>query len=181
MTEIIKKNLVSIILAVAILVLFVLYFLRPGAGKIAYLETNVIFQKYEGMKDAQAEYQKKAALWQANTDTLIKGWQAELKTYEKERSHMSTKERDLKEELLRNKQQQISNYRDATEKKSKEEEQKMMQTVLNVVNDYVEKYGKKRSYKYILGANGSGNILYANKADNITEEVLEGLNKEYKK
>jgi outer membrane protein len=180
MIEKLTKNLwiITSVLAVAVIVLFVMQFMRKG--DIAFIETSVLLQKYEGMKVAQAEYDKKAALWKANSDTLVKGWEAELKTYEKERSHMSAKERELKEELLRNKQQQISNYRDAIDKKAKDEEQKMMQTVFNEVNDYVAGYGKRHGYKYILGANGSGNIIYANKSLNITDEIVEALNKEYK-
>jgi outer membrane protein len=137
-------------------------------------------QKYEGMKDARVEFEKKSKVWQANSDTLVKQWENELKNYEKERSSMSAKEKQLKEELLRSRQQQIENYRKATENKAREEEQKLTQTVLNTVNDYITEYGKKHGYKYILGANGSGNILYAAKKNEITEIILEGLNKEYK-
>lgn len=149
--------------------------------KVAYIDNNVLMNKLNSMKDARAEYEKKAAAWQANSDTLISEWQNELKAYEKERGKMSSKERELKEELLRNKQQQISQYRDAVQMKAKEEEQKMTQTVLNEVNDYIKEYGKSHGYTYILGATGMGNLLYASDARNITEEVVSGLNVEYKK
>lgn len=179
MIETIKKNTISIILAIAVVALFVLYFLRPGADKIAYIETNALMPKYEGFKKAQVEYQKKAAYWKTQSDTLLKGWQTELKAYEKERGKLSAKERELKEQLLTNKQQQIGNYRNSIDKKAKEEEEKMMQTVFSEINDYVSDFGKKRGYQFILGANGSGNILYANKASNLTDVILDGLNKEY--
>jgi outer membrane protein len=161
--------------------LIVLTWLHFRSDKIAYVDTNVLMQKYEGMKQARIDFQVKAKGWQANSDTLIKQWETELKAYEKERSSMSAKEKQLKEELLRNKQMQINKYQQATQAKAKDEEQKLTQTVLNVVNDYITEYGKKRGYKYILGANGTGSILYANKKNDITETILEGLNKEFKK
>jgi outer membrane protein len=65
--------------------------------------------------------------------------------------------------------------------KAKEEEQKMTQTVLNEVNDYLKEYGEKHNYTFILGATGVGNIVYAKKSRDITEEILNGLNKLYKK
>jgi len=179
MIEILKKNLFSLVLAIAVIVLFALHLLHTDTGKIAYIETNALMPKYEGFKKAQLEYQKKAAVWKANSDTLVNGWQKELKAYEKERGGLSAKERELKEQLLTNKQQQISNYRNSLDKKAKEEEEKMMQAVYGEINDYVSEFGKRKGYQYILGANGSGNILYANKGKNITELVLEGLNKEY--
>lgn len=163
--------------ACIILAIIALTWLHFRSDKIAFVDTNVLMQKYEGMKLARLEFEQKSKVWQANSDTLIKEWEAELKNYEKERSQMSAKERTLKEELLRNKQQQINNYRQATQMKAKEEEQKLTQTVVNTVNEYISEYGKKHGYKYILGANGSGNLLYAEKKNDITEVILEGLNK----
>lgn len=149
--------------------------------KVVYVDNGVLMTKYEGMKDARKEYEKKAAVWQANADTLVSEWERELKAYEKERSGMSAKERELKEQLLSNKQQQIAQYREAVQMKAREEEQKMTQTVLNEVNDYLKDYGKKRGYTFILGATGVGNIVYANEARNITEEIVKGLNEQYHK
>jgi outer membrane protein len=167
--------------AIIIIAIIALTWLHFRSDKIAYVDTNVLMQKYEGMKLARLEYEQKAKVWQANSDTLVKEWEAELKNYEKDRAKMSAKERQLKEELLRNKQQQINNYRQATQAKAKEEEQRLTQTVINKVNEYITEYGKKHGYKYVLGANGSGNLLYADKKNDITDVILEGLNKEYKK
>jgi len=174
-----KINLIiNSVIICAILVLTWLHFRSSG---IVYVDTNVLMQKYQGMKDARAEFEKKAKVWQTESDTLVKEWQNQLKAYEKERTGLTAKEKQLKEEKLRNKQQQINGYRQSTEKKAHEEEQKLTQTVINQVNDYVSEYGKKHGYKYIMGANGTGNILYADKKNDITEIILEGLNKEYKK
>ena len=63
------------------------------------------------MKQVRIEFQQKTKVWQASSDTLIAKWQEELKKYEKERTSLSVKEKQLKEELLLNKQQQINGYR----------------------------------------------------------------------
>jgi outer membrane protein len=149
--------------------------------KTVYVDINKLMQEYQGMKDAKAEYEKKSAQWKANADTLVSKWQDELKSYEKERSRMSQKERDLKEELLRNKQNQINQYQDALKMKAKDEEQKLTQNVINRVNEYITDYGKSKRYTYILGANGTGNIIYAEKSRDITAEILAGLQKDYEK
>lgn len=164
---------------VGFLILFMLHFTEHR--KVVYVDTNVLMSKYQGMIDAHAEFEKKAAKWQANVDTLIKNFQDELKSYEKQRLKMTAKERELKEELLNNRQNQLNQYREAIAKKAKEENQRMTQTVLNNVNDYIKEYGKRKGYRYILGANGSGNVVYANDAYNITDDLLKGLNEEYNK
>ncbi|MCK4662306.1 MAG: OmpH family outer membrane protein [Bacteroidales bacterium] len=175
-----KTNLIiSIIAIIGFIGLSVIEITKKE--KVVYIDNNVIIQKYKGMKNARAEFEKKASVWEANADTLIKEWEQELKNYEKERSKMTTKEKELKEELLRNKQQQIQGYSQAMQKKAADEEQKMTQTVVNEINDYLTEYGKKHNYKFILGATGAGNILYADENFNITEKILEGLNAEYEK
>jgi outer membrane protein len=175
-----KHNLILHGIAIAGII-FTWVFFMGRTMKVVYVDNNVLMTKYEGMKYARKEYEKKAAAWQANSDTLMTEWQNELKAYEKERSRMTTKERELKEQLLGNKQQQINQYQEAIQLKSKEEEQKTLQTPLNEINDYLKEYGKKRGFTYILGATGAGNIVYANEARNITEEVLKGLNELYMK
>jgi Outer membrane protein len=175
-----KKNIVSILLAVAVVVLFVLHFVQSTTGTIGYVDTNLLLQKYEAMKDAHAQYEKKEKVWQAQTDTLMQEWEVLLKSYEKESNRMTAQARQQKTEELRYKQQQISNYKQAIEKKSHEEQEKLTKGVVSTANEFIMEYGKKHHYKIILGANGSGSLLYAEKKIDITELILEGLNKEYK-
>jgi outer membrane protein len=147
--------------------------------KTVYVDVGMLMQEYKGMKAAQAEFQEKSAQWQANADTLVAGFQEELKAYEKERSQMTKREKELKEELLRNKQMQINQYQEAIQMKARDEEQALTQNVINTVNDYIREYGKQKGYKYILGATGQGNIVYARESQDITKKIIEGLNKEW--
>lgn len=172
-----KQNILNILLTLAVLGLGSYQLLKKE--KTVYVDIGRLMQEYKGMKDARAEYEKKAAQWEANADTLISEWQNELMLYEKERSSMTKKERELKEELLRNKQQQIKQYREAIKLKMQDEDQALTQNVINAINDYIAEYGKKYGYTFILGANGSGNIAYASENRNITDKIIEGLNKEY--
>lgn len=170
-----KQDILNVILIAALLGLGGYQLLKKE--KTVYVDIGQLMQEYNGMKDARAAYEKKATQWQANADTLISQWQNELKSYEKERSSMSKKERELKEELLRNKQQQINQYQEAIKLKARDEDQAMTQNVVNAVNDYIREYGKSKGYTFILGANGSGNIAYAIESRNITKQIIEGLNK----
>ena len=50
------------------------------------------------------------------------------------------------------------------------------------INDYLTKYNKDGRYSLILtNSEATINILYATPGSDITKEVIEGLNKEYKK
>ncbi|MBR8534957.1 OmpH family outer membrane protein [Carboxylicivirga sediminis] len=155
------------------------FFASCNNEKTCYVETHILLEQYEGMKKARVDIDAKNLEYSAGVDSLINLFQDDLKAYEQGRKKMSTKERELKEELLHVRQQQVASYQQAMQKKAMEEEQKIKQTHINRINDFLKKYGKEKGYRYILGANGSGNVVYAQEDLNITEEVLEGLNKQY--
>ncbi|TMM52151.1 OmpH family outer membrane protein [Maribacter algarum] len=155
------------------------YFLLQSNSELVYVDVNKLLEGYNRTMAEREAFAKKTKVLKANVDSLVTNWQSELKAYEKERASMSKKEVELKQELLNNKQQQLNNYQQAIQKQIQEEDQKMTQTVVNDINDYVKEYGKNHGYPIIFGAGGSGNIMYAEDASDLTSEVLIGLNAQY--
>jgi outer membrane protein len=176
----IKKLPLYIALLAVVLSMTALFFAK-SSSQLVYVDVNKLMEGYKRTKVAKAEFDKKAGTMKANVDSLVTGWQKELKNYEKERASLSPKELKLKQELLQNKQQQINGYQEAIQKKIQEEDKKVTQTVINDINDYVKEYGKSKGYKIIFGASGGGNIMYADESTDLTEVVLKGLNAEYDK
>lgn len=173
------KN-ISLPLSIAAILcsLFTFFYLQSSSDQV-YVDVNKLLEGYNRTKIVRAEFETKAKNLNANVDSLMADWQNELKLYERERSKMSKKELELKQELLGNKQQQINNYQQAIQKQIQEEDKKATQTVINDINDYVKEYGKKKGYRIIFGASGSGNVMYADDKANLTEDVLKGLNAEF--
>ncbi len=155
------------------------FFLLRSSNELVYVDVNQLLEGYKRTEVERETFNKKTQVLKANVDSLVTNWQNELKTYEKERAGMTQKEIELKQELLANKQQQLNNYQQAIQKQIQEEDQKMTQTVINDINEYVKEYGKDHGYPIIFGAGGSGNIMYAEDAADLTEKVLEGLNQQY--
>ncbi|HEX8575380.1 MAG TPA: OmpH family outer membrane protein [Flavobacterium sp.] len=175
------KRLPIVLSATAIVLVFLSFLYTSNSSQLVYVDVNKLIEGYKKTKVAKAEFDKKATLMKGNIDSLITGWQNELKTYEKTRAQLSPGELKLKQELLSNKQQQINGYQEAIQKKIQEEDKKMTQTVINDINDYIKEYGKNHSYKIIFGASGGGNIMYADESTDLTPEILKGLNEEYDK
>jgi len=172
-----KLSLPLVLIAVALSL--VSFFYNQNSSELVYVDVNKLLDGYKRTKIVRAEFEVKAKTLKSNVDSLVTGWQKELKDYEKNRSKYSKKELELKQELLGNKQQQINNYQQAIQSQVQEEDKKATQTVINDINDYVKEYGKKKGYKIIFGASGSGNIMYADETSDLTTIVLEGLNKEF--
>ena len=157
---------------------FSFFYFQSSTNQV-YVDVNRLLDGYERTKVVRTEFEAKAKTLNANVDSLMTDWQKELKSYEKERSKMSKTEIELKQQLLGNKQQQINNYQQAIQKQIQEEDKKSTQTVINDINDYVKEYGKKHNYNIIFGANGGGNIMYADEGTDLTQKILEGLNAEF--
>lgn len=47
------------------------------------------------------------------------------------------------------------------------------------LNPYLEEYGKEKGYDFIYGANGTGNVLYADKELNVTDDLIKYVNNRY--
>ena len=169
--------LAAISLVVSITAIALHYF--PNKSTIVYVDAQKLVSGYKGMQEARKEFELKAKSWQSNLDTLRMELEAQIKEYEVSSVKLSLKEKALTEELIRTKQEQYMNYREIVSEKVKKEDQELTSKVLNKVNDYVKRYGEEKSYSIIMAATQFGNIVYAEKGTDITEEVLQGLNLEY--
>jgi outer membrane protein len=149
------------------------------AEKIYYVDSAQLVNGYKGMQDARKAYQQKATTWKANVDTLASEVQQQIMQYEKESGKMTPKEKQLSQELIKTKQNQLMEYQRATNAQAQQEDGKMTGDVMGQINAYLKKYGKDHGYKIIMAATEYGNIAYADESLDITAPVLEGLNKEY--
>jgi len=174
-----NKLALSLALIALIASIFSFLYFKNSTQQV-YVDVNKLLDGYDRTKDVRKDFEEKAASMNANVDSLLGNWQKELKAYEKERSSMTQKELALKQELLTNKQQQLNAYQQAVQKQLQEEDQKVTQTVINDINDYVKEYGKEKGYRIILGATGSGTIMYADEGADLTQEILDQLNASYK-
>ncbi|HEY5750370.1 MAG TPA: OmpH family outer membrane protein, partial [Chryseolinea sp.] len=148
-------------------------------NRIVCVDSVKLLNNYEGMKRARLEYQQKSTGWQANVDSLTHDLQRQISAYEKERSRLSVKERQLSEELIRTKQKQLADYKQALTTNAQQEDAKMTGNVVSQVNAYLKRYGEAKGYTVILAATEYGNLAFVDSEFDVTEEVLQGLNKEY--
>lgn len=69
------------------------------------------------------------------------------------------------------------------QRKFEEENQRLSQNlnekILNQLNQYVKNYGQKHGYDYIFGTMSDGSLMHANETKNITNNVIDYINKQY--
>lgn len=170
-------SIVSIVLSLAAIAFAAnVYFNKK---EIVYVDSMKLITNFKGAKVAKDAYEKKIAVWKANIDTLTMETNREIAKYEKEKKGMSAREQKLSEELIGTKQQQLESYRQATAENASKEDQLVTKKVFNEINDFLKQYGERKGYEFIMAATSAGNIVFAKKGNDITDEVLEKMNAEY--
>lgn len=163
---------------IVIVLLFGYHFLFNTKKNIAYVDTARLMAQYKGMEDVKKMIEVKAKAWQSKMDTLTQEIERDIKKYEKERAHMSDREKKTTEELIGRKQEQFMQFKQASQNKEVQEEQKITSDALVKINEAIAEYGKANNYTIIFGTT-SGNIVYANDAINITDVIVQLLNSRY--
>lgn len=173
---------ILIILFFCVIAIFCLLYLNIFKGeKMAYVDSAKLFSEYKGSEKARKTYELKVSQWKANIDTLTSEVQGLIKKYEKEVSGMTSKEQELSRQILGNKRKQLMDYQRAIRENEGQEQAKRNQEIAAQINVFLLEYGKRNNYKFILIANQTGTIAYAREGLDITDDVVEKLNKEYLK
>ena len=55
------------------------FFFQQSSSELVYVDVNKLLDGYKRTKIVKSEFEKKAKTMQANVDSLISGWQTELK------------------------------------------------------------------------------------------------------
>ncbi len=83
---------------------------------------------------------------------------------------------------LSNNQMAVGTYQEGIDNIKLMEEQLSSQYTADIwkqINQWVNEYGKKKGYDFILGAAGNGSLMYASEIHNITDQVIVFINKKY--
>jgi outer membrane protein len=174
------KNLLEIAFKIIVICGFavVIVLQMDEKPKIVYVDSIKLVKGYKGMQIAKKELETRITGYQANLDTLRDELENKISNYEKSKTKMSLKEKSLMEELIQLKQSQYTEYQKAVTEKTTQLDKELSLKVLGQVNDYIKNVGEKKGYQIIMAATQYGNIVYANKDQDITEEILAGLNQQ---
>lgn len=168
-----------LIIALSVICISLLIGLFYASGsKIVYVDAGKLMAGYKGMVNARAEYTKKENAWKANIDTLTKEVKDAMRQYNEVLARGNEKEKETAKDLIGARQKQLYDYQNAIKGNASEEQTRINSEVFSTVNAFLESYGKKHHYKFILIAS-NGNIAYADESSDITLEVIDALNKDF--
>ncbi len=163
--------LVLVVLVIAIGVLGYNVYKTP---KVAYIDSAKLMENSKDMQLLRKKVDVEREKAKARLDTLTIEFEESLKAHEKKSVSMTANEKRLSSELLRTKQGQLVQYQQAISQKLDQEQQRETEAVLKKINGKISEYGQKYGYTMIL-ATSNGNIAYADKQVDITDEIITEL------
>jgi outer membrane protein len=148
--------------------------------KVGIVNSKVIFDKYEGLKEAQEKLKKEEAKWDQNISNRYKEIRA-LKEQLRQQSLLMSEERKKKlQDSIANMealtfQEEQKKYGKTGEGNDKNIE--LSKQIVDKVNGVIEKIAKEENFDMIFDVQAGG-IVYALPKYDITERVIMLLNKE---
>ncbi|MCE5346435.1 MAG: OmpH family outer membrane protein [Bacteroidales bacterium] len=190
------KKLSIVLYAVIFLAIGVLYFLHFSGGKksshtgsvagvpegsIAYVNIDSVIINFNMFSDKRADLVTKQKSAEAELNSKGGQYEKAARDYQdKVNKGLVTRATAAQiEQSLVQQQQELVSLRDKLQSNLVEEEQVMNRQVLEYITNYLEEHKSEYNYKYIFGKSFGSVVLYSDNTLDITQRVLEGINKKY--
>ena len=149
--------------------------------KIAYVEIDSLLNNYNLCKDLNEAMIKKQENVEVTLKEKMKSLDNEMRDFERKyQNHVFTPERAQQEQnRLIKKRQDLEALHQRLMGELQQESDKNNIQLRDSINAYLKEYNKTKGYNLIINNTGFNNLLYADPALNITQEVIDGLNKRY--
>ena len=150
--------------------------------KIAYVEVDSLMTQYNFAKDYSVTLQKKSN--NARNTLTQKGnqLQAAVNNFQQKLQSNGFQSREQAQGVqaaIERQQRDLQELQARLESELASENQKFNMALRDSLNNFLTSYNKDKKFDMILSKSGD-NILYANKRFDITQDIINGLNKRYK-
>jgi len=191
--------ILNVIILIGLIVLYVLFFTKKektegnaqvqyvpavssGSGSIAFVNSDLVLEKYELVNkltdQLEREQQKKDASFTAKQNAF----EADAAYFQEQVEKQAISQESAQQiyEQLMMKQQELYELQDKYAAELAKKEIEMNVVLLDSVRNYLDRVNKIYNFDYILSYNAAGNILFAKDTFDITRQIIDGLNREYK-
>lgn len=154
----------------------------PANMKIAYVEIDSLLTKYRFWNDLNEMMIKKEENIRTTLNEKAKDLDSEMREFQRklENNGFASRERAEQENLrISQKQRELQQLQEKLSNELQAENQKNSLQLRDSINSFLKIYNKDKGYSLIISNTGFDNLLYADPAFNITNEIVEGLNARY--
>ena len=150
--------------------------------KIAFVEIDSLLTKYNFSNDLNEQIIKKEENIRTTLNEKGKRLEKEQQEFQRKYENNGFASPERAQQEYQRIQKQMQDLQVLQQKLSEElaaENQKNILQLRDSINSFLQIYNKDKGYDLIISNSGFDNLLYGNPAYNITDEIVEGLNKRY--
>ena len=150
--------------------------------KIAYVEVDSLLTKYRYWNDLNEMMIQKEENIRTTLNEKAKELDQEMREFQRklENNGFASRERAEQENLrISQKQRDLQQLQEKLTSELQAENQKISLQLRDSINSFLKTYNKDKGYSLIISNTGFDNLLYADPAFNITQEIVDGLNARY--
>ncbi len=154
-----------------------------GSGmKIAYVEVDSLMTQYTFAKDYSVTLEKKSNNARNTLNQKGNALQAAVANFQQKLNNngfTSRQQAESQQAAIQRQQQDLQTLQARLENELANETAKFNEALRDSLQNFLKAYNKDKHYDLILSKAGD-NILFADKKFDITQDVINGLNKRYK-
>lgn len=187
------NSVINVVLAVAVIVLFYLHFssgkksstvvAAPKTGNhaaaIAYFEMDSVQNNFEYYKEIIKDLTKKDQQVRAGLDAKKNAYLSKLKEYQGKSNTMTQEQLAQASQEMQAKEREYNLEEQMQASQLNNETREKLLDVKKKIEEFLKEYNKNRTYAYII-SNSADLIYYKDSANNITEDIVKGLNEKFK-
>lgn len=189
----------NIILLAGLIVLYVLHFMaqdeaqpqeiqqapaveETSGPRIAFIDSDILMEQYEMVPEMVESFETSTRAKEAQIKEKQKEFEAKVSDFQSrlQGGNISMEIAQITEQQLMKEQQDLMSLRDELSDQLAREEFEMNLQLLDIVSKFLEEYNRTRQYDLIFNYQQGTNLFIANQVYDITPEVVELLNQEYR-
>jgi len=191
-----NQKIVNIALSLAIIVLLVLNFSKKGSStaasngktdsthvlKFAYVDLDSLQEKYLYYQEKTKEFNSKKEAADRDLNAAFQKIDNERVAFIQRGQSVTQAEAENFQRVYQGKMQNLEEQKKQLENNIATEGMKTMEELKKTMNAFLEEYNKDKKYTFIFSFSTAMDVLfYKDKSYDITNDVVDGLNKAYKK
>lgn len=153
----------------------------PNVFRIAYFDMDTLEAHYEEFKDAQTQLKTQENAMNMELSSLDRSNQKKVDVWRQKGNSITQAEAEQAQQEIAIMQQNFKTRKDALEQAYYRSTEDFKTSIRKKVEDFLKIYNKQRNYSFIFEYDPGSFIYYKDSVYNITPDLVDGLNANYKK
>lgn len=150
-----------------------------GELTIAYVNSDTLLNNYNFFAELTSQLDGKRVSFEKELENRATGLQKQFEDYQRTAQNMTMAQARAVEEDLTTKRNNLQQYQQSLTQELMGEEARITRELYDKVAEYLKRYSEKHNIHVVLTYTPGSGVLYADKALDITQDVIDGLNDEY--